>query len=62
MLIYNNMNIFYLINSFLVCNNCRFNSLCKTRIESYWIPPEVWDKHFNNQKLKNSTITDSDRI
>lgn len=55
-------NIFHLISSLLVCNNCRFNSLCKTSIDSYWIPPEVWDKHFNHQKLKNATIINHNRF
>lgn len=53
------IKVFYLINSLFVFKSNRFRTSHVSDIESYYIPDEVWKKHFNPQKLKNSTITDS---
>lgn len=56
-----NFKLFYLFSSLFVNKSYKKNYNIPV-IDSYYIPDEVWKKHFGPQKLKNSTITDSDRV
>ena len=53
------LKFYFLINSLFALNNNRFRTSHNSNIETYKIPDEVWKKHFDHQKLKNSTITNS---